>query len=243
VKSALDRNELVFNGECPSCALSLTGLPGGSGRIQDRSPCGNEAGITGPFWVKIPGGLYCLRFDGIDDRVDCGDSASLRASTALTIRAWVSRDIDDADLTIASKSSFNSKRGWFLRLENDADSNRVRFYVSSDGLNNSMLDGETPVTGSSWHMVAATYQFVADGSSVMRVYLDGSPDGSREDAVGDMFAENGVNVMVGCLFDGADNPYSFFHGRIALTRICRSAWEPLMVKRVYDREKQLFGVW
>ena len=188
MKTTLDIDELAFSPPETGCVLCLAGLPGGGDKLYDRSPYCNIGTITGATWVRLPGGLWCLSYDGSDDYVNCGNRENLQTYKELTVKAWVNRAVDDAYLTIASKNSFNGKRGWFLRLENNAGSNKIKFYVSKDGVGPDMLDSDTPVTGSNWHLVVATYRFVTDGTSQVRIYLDGELDGTKDDALGDIYA-------------------------------------------------------
>jgi len=243
MKTVIDSEELAFTPPETGGVLDLTGLPGGGSKIYDRSPYGNTGTIIGASWVKLPGGLWCLSYDGADDYVNCGNHPSLQVYHELTVKAWVKRAVDDAYLTVISKNSFNSKRCWFLRLENNAGGNKARFYISKDGVSNSMLDSNSALTGTGWHLVVATYRFVTDGSSQMRLYLDGRPEGASDSAGGDLFAENGVSVLLGCMLDGSDNPYNLFRGSIALPQLSRHVWTELAVRNVYDREKQLLGAW
>ena len=89
MKTLVDRDILVFEPPEPGCVLYLPGLPGGGGKIYDKSSYGNHGTITGAAWKRLPTGLWCLSFDGSDDYVNCGNSESLSIPDAITIKAWV----------------------------------------------------------------------------------------------------------------------------------------------------------
>jgi len=89
MKTLLDKEELVFNPPELGCVLSLPEFPGGGSRIYDRSPYGNIGTITGAGWQRLPGGLWCLSFDGTDDYVNCGNKSSLDITGAITLETWV----------------------------------------------------------------------------------------------------------------------------------------------------------
>ncbi len=235
--------EALFNPPRPGCLLSLSGPPGGGNKIYDRSPYGNIGVLTGATWVRAANGMWCLSFDGLDDYIDCGNPASLQIYTELTVKAWVSRLVDNGLHTIASKNSFNAKRCWFLRLGDNSMTNKMRFYVSKDGVGSQYLDGNTAVTGTGWHMVVATYRFITDGTSQIRIYLDGRLDGAQDNVLGDLYAENGVSVYIGCMLNASEQPYNLFNGKVALPQICRYIWQELQVKRAYELEKHFFGAW
>jgi len=87
MKTLLSQNNLVFNPPILGCVLFLSGLPGSSSKIYDRSPYGNHGTITGATWKRLPSGLWYLDYDGTDDYVNCGDDTSLLADI-LTIETW-----------------------------------------------------------------------------------------------------------------------------------------------------------
>ena len=61
----------------------------GSGvHIKDSSGLGNQGTIHGAKRVAVGNG-YALRFDGVDDYVDCGNGESLNLLGPLTLEAWV----------------------------------------------------------------------------------------------------------------------------------------------------------
>ena len=64
----------------------------GSGTTaHDTSGNANDGKIHGAEFVKVGDG-YALRFDGVDDYVDCGSDKSLDLREALTIEAWIHPD-------------------------------------------------------------------------------------------------------------------------------------------------------
>ncbi|MBN1341304.1 MAG: LamG domain-containing protein [Phycisphaerae bacterium] len=56
--------------------------------VRDASGKGHDGRIVGATWVKLPKG-GALRFDGIDDLVDCGAGASLDIAGPVTVEAWI----------------------------------------------------------------------------------------------------------------------------------------------------------
>ncbi|MDP2731407.1 MAG: hypothetical protein Q8O55_13160 [Dehalococcoidales bacterium] len=88
-------DRIMFDSPGLETLLYLPGLPGGGSRIHDRSSYGNHGTLIGATWVKTPGGLWCLNFDGSDDYIDCGTGITL-ANSSFTLEAWVSRGIAGA---------------------------------------------------------------------------------------------------------------------------------------------------
>jgi len=91
MKTLLDREDLVFNPPELDCVLYLPGLPGGGNKIYDRSPYGNQGSITGATWVRLPSGLWCLKFDGQDDYVNCGSVITPTLTSPFTLEVWAMR--------------------------------------------------------------------------------------------------------------------------------------------------------
>ena len=61
----------------------------GSGNVlHDKSGNGNDGRAHGAAWVKSGKGT-ALRFDGVDDYVDCGGGPSLDITGPITIQAWI----------------------------------------------------------------------------------------------------------------------------------------------------------
>jgi hypothetical protein len=216
---------LLFAPPALGTALSLTGLPGGSHKIQDRSSYGNIGTITGASWVKLPSGLWCLDFDGQDDHIDCGNNPSLYfdASGQMTLLAWVRRNMAGANHEVMSRR--NSANGYMWVID---DANRLRFtrawadFVSSD----------TVFQAGKWYHIALVYN-----NNNAQNYVNGVADGSAGTGMG-YTDETAANLRIGY-------PYGWgrFNGKIALPRIYNRAATAFDIQNSYNREKHLFGVW
>jgi hypothetical protein len=56
----------------------------------DKSKYNNHGTITGAVWQRLPSGVWVMRLDGVDDKVDCGNPASLNSLTGVqTHMAWM----------------------------------------------------------------------------------------------------------------------------------------------------------
>ena len=221
--------------------LSLTGLPGGSNKIHDRSPYGNVGTIVGATWAKLPGGLWCLSFDGSDDYVNCGNASSLNPTTAMTLMAWVylTGGLDtDHRLVMCRDASNQRMGGLYVHMNNK----RLEFYVSKSATGNFTVLSAT--TGdwvyNTWNFVAAIYQYVADGTSIMRLFKDSLEVGSTSSAVGPL-ATTSSNTEIGRKGFTVDRQW--WQGYIALARIFNRSMTALEIRGYFDQEKHLFGVW
>ena len=75
-------------GQDSSLVLHCTFDEGSGSVVKDISGNGNDGTINGAEFVKLKSG-YALRFDGVDDYVDCGEGPSLDIADAITLEAWV----------------------------------------------------------------------------------------------------------------------------------------------------------
>ena len=138
----------------------------GSGLRNDGNLTGGTAWITG---VSGPAGS----FDGSNDRIEAPPVASLDLRNALTIAAWVRRDVNGSADAIAVKGQTRVPYG--LRLDADG---RLRFTANAGAPAGSSGAGAWTSSGAvgagAWRHVAVTY----DGAHV-RFYVDGALDPSQ----------------------------------------------------------------
>jgi hypothetical protein len=71
-----------------------------------------------------------LRFDGIDDLVDCGNTRSLNLAREMTVAAWMKLDDSSRRQAIVSKCAARIN-SWILEIHYDGG--RLNFYTASEG--------------------------------------------------------------------------------------------------------------
>ena len=148
----------------------------------DETTNNNDGTLSGgPTWVapaKIGNGL---NFDGgstADDKVDCGNGASLNQLGAITVCAWVKANSmgENGAARILSKGTgldpTGTAGGWRLVV---GGSGQVRFSVdySTTDLFRPSVDGVVPASGTTWCFLAATWDGSATATQV-KLYKDGS---------------------------------------------------------------------
>lgn len=74
-------------------------------------------------------------------------------------------------------------------LRISTDNTNVTFTVYKDGVSSTSVTA-TPVVWGAWHLACVTYDFVADGSSVLTPYLDGVAGTASNTAVGPPLVES-----------------------------------------------------
>ena len=111
-----------------------------------------------------------IDFDGLDDRIDCGNNTSLQITgTEITLEAWVYPTFWKANpyegCVINKESSSGGDNGYMLRV---GDNGKINFNIGSNGWNELTTDMNT-LQLNVWQHIAATY----DGTS-MTIYKDGT---------------------------------------------------------------------
>ena len=179
--------------------------------IPDLSGNGNLGRNRGAKQVKRGDG-YALRFDGVNDYVDCGNGASLRLKKAVTVSAWVF-----ADARPGNEPAIVMKEDPEVYGLTTYKDGRCYWYVSGGGNNLKSRIG----TGV-WHHIVGTY----DGKEI-KLYLDGKLRGSRKLSVP---IKQGGNLLIG---KRGKAPY-FFKGMIDEVKVYNLA---LSVKEVASQYK------
>jgi hypothetical protein len=168
----------------PVAATALVGywkLDAGQGLVaRDFSSGGHDATLTnGPLWTasNLPSSITfdnpsALTFDGVDDYVDVGASAT-PSNAAFSVCAWV---------------KLNSTSGWQALVSQDGTSTSAYTLVKSGITNRFALIGETPdangagvtstdgtttpVTGTWYHLCGTS------DTTALRLYVNGAMEGA-----------------------------------------------------------------
>ena len=232
METLLDIDRLVFEPPELGADLYLPGLPGADSRTGDRSPYGNVGVITGAVWKRLPGGLWYLQFDGLDDHVNCGKGKCFDLSGPVTVAAWINIAGSGYRTVIGDYDAAPSKAQFLVDVKN---SNQLRFCSERSGSLEVVSNRVIPV--GSWAHIAAA-RFSADGA--IHLFINGVLDntGTSEPAKIATFAEVG-NTSVGRPGDYAG---SYFNGGIALLRVYCRALSALEIQNSFNLERRLFGV-
>jgi hypothetical protein len=136
---------------------------GSGGSVKD-AVSGLTGAIHGATWAKSGDG-YCLRFDGVDDFVDCGDPPQLSPTEAMSLEVWVlpEKVPSTGEPGIVGKAYHN----YGLTYYGDS---KVWWYVG-----NSEVNVKAVVSPGSWHHLVGTYQ-----EGLMKLYVDGELAGATQ---------------------------------------------------------------
>ncbi len=128
--------------------------------------------LNGVQWAEGVAG-EALRFDGIDDYVDCGTSEKFNASGSFTIAAWVKTACSLSDTKVASNQN-NSTGGIKMGVYSNKVELEIRNASNASFLNRSIAGG-TVFTPGVWYHVVGVYTL---GQS-LRTYVNGKLDRER----------------------------------------------------------------
>jgi hypothetical protein len=150
----------------PPGLVGYWNLDQGSGTIAyDSSGYNNHGTIYGASWTsgKVNS---ALNFDGLNDYVDCGNSATLDPIQGATIEAWVNFNqlpsVAKHIMEIASRSG----GGTDLDLQTETD-NRFKFFIGTGAPN--VAISNTVVKTNKWYHIIGTYQ----ANNNIKIYVNG----------------------------------------------------------------------
>ena len=168
-------------------------------------------------------GLFgsALELDGYDDYASRPDADLVGAYFSrndgsgedFTIAAWINVDVLGHRHPIVQKQG-DLQRGVNFTLEAD---NRLMCELFRDQTTETEFYSSVTLASDTWYHVALTYDFVADGSSVAHMYVDGAVVGDTASAVGPM-AANAVDLNFGRYY-WSSGYSTYMNGRIDEVRV------------------------
>lgn len=230
MKTTVDVDELVFHPSGLGCVLYLPGIPGGDSKILDRSAYGNHGAITGATWKRLPGGLWCPYFDGIDDYITVPYNPSLDITVAITLEVWL-RVISFSDVASGHGHELIYREGRCYTLAlNWSNDRKPGIFI-----NNNFLRAASAISAGQWYHLAGTY----NGAS-KKIYINGKLSSSDVQTGSINTAATGLIIQAGTGIPGGSDASSCM---MALHRVYNWALSALEIQNHFNREKHLFGVW
>ncbi len=122
--------------------------------LHDMSGQGHDGAIHGATWVPSPRG-HALRFDGVDDYVDCGKAENLKIRNDLTLTAWIKADdISGRNrMVFGDAAGLSVNRNYSLRIDREC----LRFEYG-DGTAYGTILSDPPFPAGSWQFVAVVFE-------------------------------------------------------------------------------------
>ena len=248
MKSLVDRDSLVFEPPELGCVFYLPGLPGGSSKIHDRSPYGNQGSITGATWKRLPSGLWCLSFDGNDDFINCGDkdvfsfTDGAGADLAFSLEAWVKLADATSSNFLAKYDSSVNKREWLFGTAGDDSLNlQLLHFDENVYIVRYTAGGYMTTYEGEWIKVVATYDGLEVNTGLL-LYINGAVIPATAGGAGSYTGMSNTTIP---MYIGVyqHETSGFLKGDIALPRIHRRVLSAFEIQNSFNQEKHLFGVW
>ena len=190
----------------------------------DSGSGGNNGTITNGPMPSIGKVGQALTFDGSDDYVDLGTSASLTPSSAMTVSAWIynTKPWDNNDTLISTDSGGTVP----YRIRLDSGTGRPSFTINTSG--GATITGNTVMATSTWYHLTAVY----DGSFI-KLYVNGESDATPVSQTGTL-SSNGTSVFVGARPSPIQD---YFSGKIDDLRLYSRALGDDEVRALYNMGK------
>ena len=153
---------------------------------------------------------------------------STGGANEFTLAAWVYLDRTGHRHAMMTKQG-NETRGVLWSVEAD---NRMNLQLFKNQARRHRHPSTSTLSANRWYHVAVTYRYVGDGSSRVRLYIDGAPAGGTDSAVGPP-APNAIDLNIGRYW--WNSAYStYFDGRIDEFMICDRELDPAEITQVHS---------
>ncbi|UHD17109.1 PKD domain-containing protein [Thiocapsa bogorovii] len=235
-----------------ACSLSAQTLPTpvaywfldeATGLAAPDAVAANDLTLTGPAqWAPDSGfvdgalalggnGAYATRGDAL---LGPGIPGKLGATTRdFTLSAWIFPDsLTDRNPILVKQGAPERGLMWSAGTSDGTGRLTVEVYKSNNATTGKTeLTSSVPLSVGVWQHVAVTYRFVADGTSVLRLYIDGNQVAETTSAVGPVRG----NDRALDLGQYTWNSYArFFNGRIDEVQIFDAALTAAQVEDLID---------
>jgi len=184
-------------------------------------------------------------YDGTDDYLSRTDSElngdipakSTGSANNFTLSAWIKLDTSGNRHPIITKQGDwdnQMDRGFLFGVN---ETNTLEFQVfrgDVDPADRSEIFSTQSLSTDKWHYAVATYQYISDGHSQMRLFLNGMQNGSKDDAYGPPI-ENTRDFFIGRYYWG-DSYQKYFKGDIDEVRISNTVRSQSWIKTSYNNQ-------
>ena len=167
-----------------------------------------SAGGDDIFVHKMNVTAAALRFDGVNDYVNCGNSASYNLTGSLSIEAYINRSILNTDDCIVGKDNFASSTGYSFWVYQN---NKLIFR-----LGNREYTSTSTISQNTWTHVAATFN-----AGIVNLYINGVLDATFSGVAPPVSNSNGL--YIGTPQDALGNSLFAFSGTIDEVRLWNRA--------------------
>lgn len=198
---------------------------------------GTNSGATATTGV-IDGGA---NLNGSTDFINLGTSSSLNPANDLTIQAWAVCDTPsptNVPIMVGRDSSGAAERAYNIYQGFNTPTGNFGVFKSNAG--QSDVNGSTTLTPGQNYLYTGTYHYVSDGSSVLKIYVNDTLDGTESSAVGPIQSTSNRTVVGRRDYPGFEFP---FGGMIDEIRILEVALSLDWVKTDFNSQSNNPAFW
>lgn len=171
-------------------------MSNGSGAaVADNQIAGSYGGVLSGGYTWVASGAFAdsrnaLDFDGSNDYVDCGNSATVQrnGTQSFTLEAWVKPNGGVWTAVVSKFVHTASNEGYSLEIFSD---NKVSLLYGNNWSDWNATTSSVALTAGVWSHIAATY----DGTTV-KIYINGLLTQSATWTNG--ITDSGTNLLLGC---------------------------------------------
>ena len=176
---------------------------------------------------------FSLKFDGMDDFIDCGDADNFSfgngsSDSAFSISCWVYFDVVSGSRSIISKFG-SSGDEWLFYIQSTP---KLRFLIKDNSVNKSCrVEGSTTLLTGQWYHVVSTYNGVGGSSAGngIKIYLN-----SVEETL--TVTNNASYVAMENTAQPVEigrNDTNYFNGKIDEVSLYRTVLSPTDIDTIY----------
>jgi len=168
---------------------------------------------------------YSFNFDGLDDYVNCGNSASLQFSNTLSVSCWVKTSTSGKGILAIRVGSTPTQEAFSLTSSGEVRMN-----------NGTRLTANTSILDNNYHHIVVTYD-TSLATNNLKIYIDGILDNSVDRTV--VIQGSGTNYLI----IGEYRASNFFNGNIDEVAVWDSELSAGAVTAIYNggKPKDLSG--
>ena len=127
--------------------------------------------------------------NSVGQYIACGNAASLNPANNLSLACWIYPTTSASGRTVhfyfTRDSGNNINRCYsLLRQAASAPINTIECSIFKTDTSSTNVKGTTVTNNNTWYHIALTYEFVTDGTSILRLYVNGAQEGVSTTAVG-----------------------------------------------------------
>jgi hypothetical protein len=189
-----------------------------------------------PLWQPTGGQIAgALKFDGVNDYVDCGNPSALNIRDKISVACWIKvASFTKNWATILAKGNRSYRLSRSAGPASAGNGNSLHFAIADWATQDVEVNGTVVVTDNEWHHVAAVY----DGSQAA-IYVDGVLDTAVAGSV--PIGSNTYNVFIG---ENAEATGRYLNGLVDDVRIYNCALTPGEIAQlVGPGDPNLVGWW